>query len=859
MKKFIIGVVFIIPILVVLAISATGQLIAGAKHVNATTLSIRNEFNEEIDNSKPLIIDMADDYAVIYIDVLPAITYDKSLVTELIEDDSHKGEVKLNKDSAVENKYYLVPVMNGSVRLVIRAANNREVYKALEIYVRSDKAEGMYIYNSNGETVNNNVSDEAPEIAVTSPENLGAYAFPYDTTAQNAYLWGSDNEEIAVVDASGTVFPQNRGKARIWVSIVDNTGNRLTRYLTVNTRDALVKRVEVKTFSEISESWIRENVVIAPNADIIAVGGDIYKVTDGANSVSVKVSAAENGDWDIYGISDILYVNMPPATPFARYVDFTVNSTPAVRFSVVNGSGEAYFTNGILNALSPGDVTVFATDGTLTREKKVTIKEFNPNFSLALNAEDAELGIEMTRVWGLKWFDESGGLTSTYKFGCTLNENSAKVHWSSDNTDFATVSDDAYITFYPESCGKSVTISAALMVDNFVTQEKRSFTFIMTDSPDAINIDGDTALATSRFYEASVNIGVPAVLQNSVSLKSDFRPKSDIYGNGFIISAKERTGLSDWSAIIDYTAQNFPEGTKVMIRNVTIEAAENYESSMHRGTGIRADGMKGDISIMYCCIRFLHQSLQFRDNGGESLVQGCILGDSILAAATINYNPPVTEKIIFRNNVLKETSGPSIFATHDAFSSDIFNEVCNPIIVIDGFMDMYNWKTPIELKGLLSAMSDGLFNGLAGYLDPEVLKSALGNFIEQVFFHPSMSRAAYSMIGPDGTETKYVCIGMLALGCYIKVDESKIIVNDNGIEMVEVKLPKDNTSLGNLVALFDGIVKAVDPKMTVRHSLYSLSYNLEKDGGPRNKPGDPVPQNTELYTRLKYGLEKNEK
>ena len=141
MKKFLIGIIFLIPIVVVIALSATGAIISLTTPVNPSDMVIKNSSNEEIDRNAIIKIDSRDFSEFIIIDVLPAITQDKAITYERI-DEAGQGEVDLEQigDS---NRYSIVPKKIGVTKLEIRAKANVNVYKEVTFYVSSDSIETM--------------------------------------------------------------------------------------------------------------------------------------------------------------------------------------------------------------------------------------------------------------------------------------------------------------------------------------------------------------------------------------------------------------------------------------------------------------------------------------------------------------------------------------------------------------------------------------------------------------------------------------------------------------------------------------------------------------------------------------------
>ena len=85
MKKFLVGVIFLIPIVVVIALSATGAIISLTTPVNPEEIVIKDSDNVEIEKNAIIKIDSRNYDEFIIIDVLPQITQDKSITYERVE------------------------------------------------------------------------------------------------------------------------------------------------------------------------------------------------------------------------------------------------------------------------------------------------------------------------------------------------------------------------------------------------------------------------------------------------------------------------------------------------------------------------------------------------------------------------------------------------------------------------------------------------------------------------------------------------------------------------------------------------------------------------------------------------------
>ena len=131
MKKFLIGVIFLIPIVVVIALSATGAIISLTTPVNPTDMVIKDSDNVEIVRGVPLKVDSQNLDEFIIIDVLPSITQDKSITYEIVEE-AGDGRVELERIGET-NRYSIIPIKIGVCKLEIRAKANVNVFKEITI------------------------------------------------------------------------------------------------------------------------------------------------------------------------------------------------------------------------------------------------------------------------------------------------------------------------------------------------------------------------------------------------------------------------------------------------------------------------------------------------------------------------------------------------------------------------------------------------------------------------------------------------------------------------------------------------------------------------------------------------------
>lgn len=839
MKKFLIGIVLLIPIIVVMAITATGTIIAASEPQYPKSIVLKDDKNYELGDNPAIEMDLKGEPVYILIDIYPTIAYDRTAVAEIDEIEGNTGEVELI--FVENNKYEIVPKKAGVARLIIMANGDNNVKTALTVNVSTDIMDSITVYDS----AYNEVGDE---YVLTAPTRFYCEASPLDSLAVNGITWKSEYTDVVRISNAGTLYPMAAGKALVSVSARSKEGSVILKEILINTTASLVTDTVVYSAEEsVTAEWVKNYVVIKKGATVEEIGEGKFAVSSNYVTETVTVMQATAGDWGFINLPNTIYTNRSPTYLECAYVslsDLKDRGDVDCTFTITDGTANATLIGHTLSAVKAGNVTIVATapDGE-TRTTVVAVKECPKYFDLALNKENSELGISQTRTWGLQFYDVNGELHNTYQFGCTLNLNNTDVLWTI-SSHYVTINDDLLLTFLPEAAGSSVTITAAIMAGDRATGVQRSYTFNFCDDKNAINV-----YSTEEFDKVYYTKYTSIVMQADVKALHRIELTASLYGNGFLVDAKELelSRRDDAMAVIGENVNEHAES--ITIDNIVIEGADSYENCALRGQGIFAKYLEIPLYIRYCVVRYFNDGIVFYEVD-DITIEGCIIGDTNFCAIMMLYTPQKAENanVTLKNCALKKSHGPSIFAGQQEFVTDGSNTM--PNLHIEGRLEIYNWKTMKEVGDLLTSMDVGALGGLESMgVDPAGLMNTLSSIIQTLFEHPDLIHLTY--VADDGT--RYVCMGMLALGTYNYIDPSKITVEDEGIALGEIKMPEygknDRSQIAYFVSVFDALVKIADPNMTIKNSSYILSYNFDNHK-PRFEPGETVPLNKELYAIL---------
>ena len=911
MKKFLIGVICIIPIVVVLALSVTSDIILMATPVNPSGMQIRNSNNEIIADDDIVKVDISDGDEFIIVDIYPSMTPDKSITYER-EDDYGQGRVELVKVEGSNNRYSLRPMTPGLTQIIVRAKANVNVYCVLTVQITSDSVETAAIYNSSGEPI-------AGEYTLAGQERFFMDVYPVDAMNASGVIWRSSDSKIAKVDANGNVTPVSEGKAGIEAVVRDKAGETHSAMIVVDTSGAVARSSTVYTAEEITVSWIRDNAAVNPEVtevEYLAEGRYLLRRTDNGASAEVTAVSCVAGEIVVLNPPEVLYTGNGPSHLVTEIIeapeadddesgkDDGERGEEALKPVYTSETPDiaSVTENGVITPLKPGQALLRVSYGDSFKQVSFTVRERPATFNLDIQSADARLGIQMTRVWGYYWLTESGELTSSYDFGIAGDVNAFDVAWSvsagADGEELATFvrrndgTQGITITFLESAIGKSVTVTAVLMVDNrAINSVKRSFTFNINPKKESVNVYDFAQLAMVLSKDAKWGGGerfscYDVVMQQNIYAEHVVdNIRGGIYGNGFLYdgsgvpeSEEVRRQLGFQGGLLRFNYEQVWQEIRAFNESHAEVFAANAAISMRCAATLdEADGRNAVLYVEMLWgenepgkkdiprdppVNLKYLQVYNADKGVELgyisdlLIEGCIFGDNVRHGIFAYYYGVEHRKfedgsnVTLRNNVFKMHGAPAVVFASPAYKES-FDMNCAPNLTIEGTCDIYNWKTREEFSDMLSIFilkylvelaaneSDGAGQGLI-----DLFRDTFANMIDEVV-HENLDSLFYSYGGKE-----YTALGLMGLGAPLTWDPATVTIKSDDVNALVLPF---RDAQGNTIGALQSIelaVKTIYPKIS---SISKPSYLIANDfsrGEPEIKPGDPVPNSKELYAKL---------
>ena len=465
MKKFLIAVICIIPVIVILALSATSDIILNFAPVNPESIVVKDSSNVEI-STDTLIMASTDTGDFLIIEIYPSITPDKSIIYEQVEGTTASIDLVQQGDS---NRYDIVASGAGAVSIIVRAAKNINVQVQLNFYVRSTKVTALTVYDDLGnyvESVDNaNDSVGLDPYRLSFPTRFVCNAHPIDALDEDhAPEWDVTYGEDLVTVENGIVRPLKRQSgdgntvAIIRVGLYDKDVNLHQRYFCVDVSGALASENTVRVESaDDLENAVRGIILVTAtdlnfsyDAETGTVFGSYTYIDEDETEQTVEFDFPLNvviggAEWGfIDGLSTVYTNNGSYFVGFGTYGGAAFGEEANTQISLTSSDPNILsvrLSEGRwkLSPLKAGVVTLTAVYNGETVEKQIVVRERPLVIFQDLVTADARLGIRMDRTWGTEWVKTENDVTfytSDFRMGIRGDTNAFDVLWTATVTDF---------------------------------------------------------------------------------------------------------------------------------------------------------------------------------------------------------------------------------------------------------------------------------------------------------------------------------------------------------------------------------------------------------------------------------------
>lgn len=436
MKKIMLGVLVIIPIIIMLIVGLVTSFVSTQAYIGIESVTIDEDavqilFSEvPYDENGRKVIDL-DDWLTVT--VLPERANDKTVEWQIEGEvehsnsevsgaaliDSNYNEVESNSDGLMELTDYC------TFRVSVSAGEgftDSAIIEVTDADVQSITLSGQNELRTGDKTMLSPVYTPAGSLVSQG-------------------RWASDNESVAVVDANGIVTAVGAGTANITMSAYRNNAGDWVE----SAAFAVTVGAGASLYGDTVYTASRTvNLAAAGVADASAAEGGVIEngvltIDEGASSATVSSPSGEvtfivceaddfvieNAEFFAYNESDpdsfTLGIGEIPLDLNAVYAADTGGATGAVdaEWSSSNEAVATVDADGVVTAVSEGDVTVTAAFGGKTQSVTLRVVEKISIFRLALDNSSFEVGLARETVFASYRFDPNVDMSqqSVYNSG----------------------------------------------------------------------------------------------------------------------------------------------------------------------------------------------------------------------------------------------------------------------------------------------------------------------------------------------------------------------------------------------------------------------------------------------------------
>ncbi len=613
MKKILIGVLILIPLVVVAGVLIASELISVTAYIGVDKI----ELNYDIVGREDGFTIENNTFSGLKATVYPKFASNpkvKWTIEEIVRfDDTVDGEIaEVDENGVVTGKTY------GAFYVVATSVEGNKQARCT-FNLSSDKVSSVMLWGDS-------------QMAAGEMQMLEAVFRPTDCLVTEVN-WSSSDESVLTVDGNGIVTARSAGTATVTCGVHEVAG---TIAITVSASASnFGSTFYLSGSAALSELGLALDTEIIEGGNIsggsFSFTADTARLSSGGKTVTIKKCGYDDIQIDQKPFLDYTLsgkkceVESVPVFFTASYRDALREGKPEVSWSSSSPDIGEIDEGGVLRLKKAGELTVTAqTASGASDSVEIMSRKFISYMVLGKNAADDSRGIAAETVCATKKFDSGMNIVAnSIEFTVRLPENS-------DPDDFTYSCDSEYaefsgnrLVFSGGFTGKrEITVTVGAKYPRYSSMPvSASYKFLLADAVEVADFsEFQTATEGRHAVTLAGDIGVPYFNRYPVY--------NDLYGNGRIIFAEEKP-TDNTQAIINIASDGVTVSNTVfrMEKLVSNEIASKdlkgvvlFINSAYNNadrpflTGIRVE---------YCMIENGHFGLYSR--GAQYTVDGCIL------------------------------------------------------------------------------------------------------------------------------------------------------------------------------------------------------------------------------------------
>ena len=752
MKKLMIGILVIIPIVVLLVVGLVTSFVSVNAFIGVESVEL-DKHSLTLELGKTYALD--GEGGLFNVTVLPELARDRTYEWTIDNIRSRDAEFP-DDENGKEINYVELLDSNGNPVDSVSAGG----YIRANIYCNFDLTVQAEIYSDTcSVVVGGDVTDitllSVDPVKVGEQRMLSPRLTPLDGVLAGAE-WHTDDPSVLTVDANGIITGVSRGSAEVWLTA--NDGELESNHVTVIVNEAAssfgdIISVHTGEF-ELSRIGVDVSDVVTGEGSGFTLDGGVLRFEDGADRAEVVLDTASGRQTlTIFlcevdaieivqggALDDYVMEVMGQSLWFtARYASvFRRGETPAVSWSTSNEDiAAADLETGEVRGLMSGDVNVYArTDGGSEASVVLQVRRKVAVLASATTDKSLEAGLARETVFpSMKYADDGTLVPNEY----TVNLNYPERLESEDEEVFydsftftaepaGLVSFDTeegngvmnnVMRFDPEAIRAAAPDGEKLKIKITVSAKYPKYEYLTAYSTASFTmtvVDGALVTDHTQLNTTLSEKKIAAVFANNIAVENvsgkdkatDIKVYADVYGNGYIISAQmdqmEGAITPVFNIIADdvtlsnmtirpnsFSDEDFDNGQVTIDETATFRTGycvRYNKQDRKNATGDDVTQIKGG-RIEFCTLENARSLIEMK--GGETVVEGCILRNSSGTAIYISSRGSQYNNLTLTNCVMSNLIGT---AFNNDYNSANYKESYEQrsTITQTGFLDIYNWQ-----------------------------------------------------------------------------------------------------------------------------------------------------------------------
>lgn len=495
MKKILIAVLLLIPLIVVLTINMSATIVSAEIKIDVSQIVLTHE-GESVEYVKIILSEYLENNRRY---TLTPIVYPAEATNAAVEWSSSDPSIATVEKmpgsnfasvSFYEGKY-------GSVTITARSKSNIGVSASCTFFIVDTKAYSMEFREFGSDESFTSLSMLQNEVRA-----VYGYVVPEQALQDKKVVWASENEEIATVDQNGVITAHAPGSTDIVAYVMEEERKVQSELrVTVDEQEALCAYSTIYT----TEDYVDVSAYVAPSTKILDEEGNeldrthipadshIVAEAEGIRQTICVVQVVHNGlvieslhdlERSIWKDGRMIVVGQANVQLVAKPA--FGSETPTVTWTSSDTSVLTVDENGLLRGVGVGTATLTASaEGYADAVLELRVNHLIDDFQLITDEDGDKRGIGQERWFGI-YTCQDGVVTNTLPvlFRSTNELLTGADPWqhfffSVDRTDVASVSEQGVLTFSREAIDQEVTLT--VRAKNTPSPVVASYTFHLVD------------------------------------------------------------------------------------------------------------------------------------------------------------------------------------------------------------------------------------------------------------------------------------------------------------------------------------------------------------------------------------------